>query len=400
MSETNFTADELPLDFVFGGHCCGVKESGQMDLAVFCSQTPATTAAVYTQNKLRASSINRNDQLTPSGRIQAVVVNSGNANACTGDRGEQDNLQMASDMAGNLNLDVDSVLTLSTGVIGKHLPIEKISSGIHDLVPQLGSTPEHFDAATKAILTTDQFTKVRCRKIDLPSQTVRIAACAKGAGMIGPQMATLLCIVMTDMTLDVEQAQQVLHSAVQKSFNCISVEGHTSTNDAVILLANGQSDSVGQDDIVAFENNLTEICIDLAKMIPADGEGATHLISISVQGTADDMEADRIARTVASSALVKTAIYGNDPNWGRIMSAVGNVPLNFSMDECRLEINGHSIFENGHPIDFDENVVSRSITESVETRLKIVVGTGPGEAQHWTSDLSTKYVEFNSEYTT
>ena len=225
---------------------------------------------------------------------------------------------------------------------------------------------------------------------------------AKGAGMIGPRMATMLGVVMTDAKISAEVAQQILDTATAASFNRISVEGHMSTNDAVLLMASGKSGaSISTDaDVQQLSNAVTEACVELAKMIPADGEGATHLIQIDVQGAKTDDDADQIARTVAASALVKTAATGNDPNWGRIVSAVGYAGVSLQANEINLKLNGFELFNAGQPVTFDAAEVSKSIGDNFEMMIELSVGSGSGKARHWTSDLTVDYVRFNSEYTT
>jgi glutamate N-acetyltransferase/amino-acid N-acetyltransferase len=393
---------ELPQKFTFAGIHCGIKKSKAADLAIFVSENPCAAAAVYTQNKFRATSIDRNAQITPSSNIRAIVVNSGNANACTGNQGVDNNLVMAETAAGKLSINADQVLTLSTGIIGEQLPINEIKNGIVLAIEASGSSDRHFGEAANAVMTSDQWPKKSSARRTINGQSFSIAACAKGAGMIGPNMATMLCVIATDIGIEASQAQPTLQRAVDQSFNRISVEGHTSTNDAVILLANSAA-SLNCDDAEIsheFEKCLSEICLKLAKKIPADGEGASHLISIQVVG-ADDLEsADVIARQIASSALVKTAVAGNDPNWGRIVSAAGNAKATLDPKSCSLKINGHAIFVAGNPAEFDPTEVSQSMKANFETSIEITVGDGPATACHWTSDLTPEYVRFNSEYHT
>ena len=393
---------DLPHGFKFSGLAAGIKQSMARDLAIFASDENCVAAGVYTQNLVRAASIDWNRNLTPSDQIRAVVVNSGNANACTGEQGDRDNQQIATEVAHCLGTKKEQVLVLSTGIIGHHLPMERITPGIHKLSSRLRTDELGFEMAAQAILTTDSSTKTARRQVDQDGSTVQIAGMAKGAGMIGPQMATLLGVIITNAKLSPESAQIAIQSAVDASFNRISVEGHTSTNDAVILLSNqgtGSVDLGGR--LEEFNNQLTSLCIQLARLIPVDGEGASHLITIEVVGAKDDIQADAIARTVANSNLVKTAVAGGDPNWGRIVSAVGYCPgVELSSDNIDLSINGFELFKNGSPVEFDEADVSRSMKAHVETKFSIRVGQGQGEALHWTSDLTVDYVKFNSEYST
>jgi glutamate N-acetyltransferase/amino-acid N-acetyltransferase len=397
---------QLPFGFRYSGACANIKKSGLPDLALVITDQPATAAGVYTQNIVRAASIDWNRAITPTENFRGLVINAGNANACTGAQGVQDNQQMAAELAGHLSTAENQICVLSTGVIGHTLPMPKVVAGIESAFQSAGSSPAHFDAASSAILTTDQSAKVAHSTIQIGDSEIRIAAMAKGAGMIGPNMATMLAVVTTDARLDAETAQAVLNRVAGRSFNNISVEGHTSTNDALLLLASGMAGGktmtspLSGDDLQVFENELTRIAIELAKKIPADGEGATHLISIEVSGAVADADADRIARSIANSALVKCAITGGDPNWGRIVSAAGYCGVQLEPTQITLQINGHELFRNGTPTPFDAKVVSQSIKDNFETDIQLSVGGDSGSSQHWTSDLTVAYVRFNSEYTT
>ena len=392
----------LPSGFKFAGVTCGIKDSGAKDLALIASDSPAVAAGVYTQNIVRAASIDWNRQVTPTDHLSAIVVNSGNANACTGEEGFRNNQQMAFQTAKHIECTSGQVGIMSTGVIGKQLEMKAVENGIKRAANSLGDQPSDFIAASEAILTTDKGTKTAFRSFEFESETVRLAGMAKGAGMIGPNMATMLGIVVTDAKLTPTVAQDILKRAADQSFNCVSVEGHTSTNDALMLMANGSSPASLKHwkALQAFGDSLTELCVELATQIPADGEGASHLIAIKVSGAENDADAESIARAVAMSNLVKTAVAGADPNWGRITSAAGLTSVSFKPEHLCLAINGTTIFNNGQPIAYDEKLLSQSMAENFETKLDIRVGGGAGEAQHWTSDLNEAYVKFNSLYTT
>lgn len=392
----------LPKGFRYSGVTAGVKASGKKDVALIVSDDGAAAAGVYTQNIVRASSIDWNVAITPSDQLRAIVVNSGNANACTGDEGVSNNRQMAAATSAALGVTPEQVAVLSTGVIGVQLPMEKIENGIQEAVSGLADGEADFRAASEAITTTDKSPKTAQATVTVGGESITIAAMAKGAGMIGPRMATMLGVVMTDAKITPEVAQKVLDTAVAASFNRISVEGHMSTNDAVLLMASGKSGvQISSDaDVKQLSAAITEVCIELAKLIPADGEGATHLIQIDVQGTETDDAADQIARTVAASALVKTAVTGNDPNWGRIVSAVGYAGVALQAEQINLKLNGFELFSAGQPVAFEAAEVSKSIGDNFETQIELSVGTGSGKAMHWTSDLTVEYVRFNSEYTT
>lgn len=392
----------LPGGFQFTGIACGIKPSGKLDLAVVSSQTPCVAVGVYTQNIVRAASIEWNQQLTPTEEFKALIINSGNANACTGQQGIDDNQTIATIAAKHLDVQENQILVLSTGVIGQHLPMSQTASGIAQAISEQGSSRDHFERASMAILTTDKGPKTVESIVSTESGDIKIAGMAKGAGMIGPKMATMLAIIVSDAKIDTGKAQQILNRAVERSFNRISVEGHTSTNDALIMICNGDSgiEIDSADTLKEFENAITENCIQLAKQIPADGEGASHLITIDIHGAADDQQADRVARTVAASALVKTAITGADPNWGRIVSAAGYAGAEMDVSMTSLKLNGFLVFEHGQPVEFDEKQVSQALNDQFETLIELTIGRGSGFARHWTSDLTQEYVRFNSEYTT
>jgi glutamate N-acetyltransferase/amino-acid N-acetyltransferase len=392
----------LPSGFKYTGISCGIKPSGNADLALVVADRPVVASGVYTQNIVRAASIDWNRQVTPTDHLRAVVINSGNANACTGQEGFKNNQKMAIEVANQLDANPGQVCVLSTGVIGHQLPMDVILPGIKSAAEKIGPEQLDFELASQAILTTDNGTKTAFREFEVEGRPIRICGMAKGAGMIGPNMATMLAVITTDAKLTPISANDILTRVVNRSFNCISVEGHTSTNDAVVLMASGDSegDMSKWPAIKAFTDELTDLCIELAKKIPSDGEGATHLIDIEVSGAATDEEADKIARSIAMSNLVKTAITGSDPNWGRIVSAAGLSGIEFAPEHLSLSLNGSSIFEKGQPLSFDAAKLSQSIKDQFETQIAVSVGMGAGQAQHWTSDLTVQYVQFNSEYTT
>lgn len=393
----------IPQGFRVAGVACGIKaEVGKEDLTLIVCDEVGVAAGVYTQNLVVAPSVTQNRAKTPHENFRVVVVNSGNANACTGERGDQDCREMGRLAAAAIGGTEDQALVMSTGIIGHFLPMEKVQAGITAAAKQLGTDNDAFDSAVRGITTTDKFLKTANRSISLSGKSVQVTAMGKGAGMIGPNMATMLCAVMTDAKLDAATAQSLLSDAVDKSFNCISVEGHTSTSDMVLLLASGKS-NVGiesDDDRQAMQEAIDEVCIEVAKLIPSDGEGATHLVTIDVAGCRSRDEAHRIAKTVAESGLVRTAITGNDPNWGRIVSAAGYAGVTFDPANVSLKINDTLIYEAGMPVEYDEKSVSESMRDNHEVRLELTVGTGSESIRFWGSDLTVDYVTFNSEYTT
>ncbi|MEM7453254.1 MAG: bifunctional glutamate N-acetyltransferase/amino-acid acetyltransferase ArgJ [Planctomycetota bacterium] len=388
--------------FRFAGVTCGIKESGNRDLAMIVSDRECVAAGVYTTNLVRAASIDWNREITPTNLLRAVVINSGNANACTGDSGIAANRHMAEETARCLDSRPEQVLVLSTGIIGEQLPMEKVTSGISHAVSELATGSDAFNQAANAILTTDKSAKTAAASYDSSGSLVSISGMCKGAGMIGPGMATMLGVITTNANLDEKSAHRFLSEAVDASFNRISVEGHMSTNDAVLLLASGTGPVIaGEESTILFREHLKEVCVEMARMIPDDGEGASHLISIRVSGCANEADADLVARAIASSNLVKTAIHGADPNWGRIVSAAGySCPDNLNPEEFGLMINGICVFRDGQPVGFDHSLASRSIADNRETVIEMTMGTGPGAAVHWTSDLTGDYVHFNSAYHT
>ena len=398
---------KIPRGFKFGGLACGIKASKKKDLALICTQQPSVAAGVYTQNLVCAASIDWNRSITPSNDFRAVVVNSGNANACTGEQGAKDNQMMAKLVAQSLSSDAsqvqpESVAVLSTGVIGHKLPMDVVTSGISALVASTDDDEASFIDAAEAITTTDQSRKIASREVSIANESISVVGMAKGAGMIGPNMATMLGIICTDANVTSEQAAVMIKVAADRSFNRISVEGHTSTNDALMLICSGQTGQaiVNDADLADLQLAIDEVCLETAKLIPADGEGATHLIEIQIEGAQSNDDAEKIVRAIANSNLVKTAITGADPNWGRIVSAAGYAGAPMNLGQTRLSLNGFTIFDNGEPLDFDAKQVSQSMKNSFETKVSLVVGTGSGMALHWTSDLTVDYVRFNSEYTT
>jgi glutamate N-acetyltransferase / amino-acid N-acetyltransferase len=392
---------QIPNGYRFAGLHSGIKPA-LPDLALIVSDQPCVAAGVYTTNLVRAACIDWNRSITPVADVRAIVINSGNANACTGRQGVCDNAAMADGVAGALGLGPHAgrkVLVLSTGVIGRPMPMETVQRGIAMIVRSLASEPAAFESAATAILTTDHSRKTASAEFSVGGQTFRIAAMAKGAGMIGPAMATMLAVIATDYPHSPATADGAIREAVDQSFNRISVEGHMSTNDAAILLA-PPANAGAAPGRALFQERLNAVCLELARMIPTDGEGATHLIEIRVRGASSDQAADRIARTIGLSNLVKTAVAGADPNWGRIVSAAGFAGVPFEVGQVSLTINGIHLFENGEPLPFDAGLTSRLIRQNREALIELSVGPGPGTAWHYTSDLTADYVRLNAEYTT
>jgi glutamate N-acetyltransferase/amino-acid N-acetyltransferase len=315
----------IPEGYRFAGVTCGIKaDRTKRDLSLLVSDREAAAAGVFTTNRVCAAPVQCCRKRLPSSRVRGIVVNSGNANACTGEQGVTDAERMASELARRLGGSPEQALVCSTGIIGHPLPMEKVAAGIGAAVDLLGSDAERLQAAAEGILTTDTRTKVAGRSVQTPAGAARVLGIAKGAAMIGPNMATMLAFVLTDAQASPEVLDQTLRAAVDRSFHCISVEGHTSTNDTVLLLANGAGGLKAPGGSASpFTEAVGEVCEELAQAIVEDAEGMTHRITIDVSGTRTDADARRIAKTVADSALVKTAVFGADPNWGRICSAAG-----------------------------------------------------------------------------
>jgi len=392
----------LPAGYRAAGVHCGIKRKAERrDLTLIVADRPSVGVGVYTQNAVFAAPVALDRGRTPSDKIRLIVANSGNANACTGERGMADAVRMAESAAECCGCDPEEVLVLSTGIIGEFLPMEKIERGIQAAAGQLGDDESHLVAAAQGLMTTDTHHKLRGRTLSMGEAPIRLTAIAKGAAMIGPRMATMLAVVLTDAQLSVTEAHQWLRAAVDDSFNCLSIDGHMSTNDTVLLLANGSAGVAPSGESAdEFRAALNEVCVELARDIANDGEGVSHLVTIDVRGAASREAAHGIAKTVAESALVKTAIAGADPNWGRIVSAVGYAPQPPDPKQIRLEINGHLLYADGAPIPFDAAVVSDSIKSQRETHLVIRLADGSADLRYWTTDLTTEYVRLNADYHT
>ncbi|HEY4313801.1 MAG TPA: bifunctional glutamate N-acetyltransferase/amino-acid acetyltransferase ArgJ [Pirellulales bacterium] len=392
----------LPYGYRAAGVACGIKASKKLDLALIVSDAPAAAAGVYTLNLVCAAPVVLDRKRTPSDAIRAVVINSGNANACTGERGDKDAEQMAALAAQTCGARPEQVLVLSTGIIGEFMPMDKVAAGVRGAAEKLAHDEASLVAAATGMLTTDTTHKLASRQIKVGDHTYRLTGMAKGAAMIGPRMATMLGVIMTDAPLKPADAQSLLSAAVEDSFNCISVDGHMSTNDTVLLLANGAAggEPLTGAGLAEFAKALEEVAVDLAKAIPIDGEGATHLITVEVDGCATREAARQIAKTVAESMLVKTAVAGADPNWGRIVSAAGYAGVPFRPTGVSLRLNGVQLYTAGQPTHFDRVAVSRSIREHRETLMQLSFSEGAAKIRFWSTDLTAEYVRLNADYTT
>lgn len=391
-----------PKGFLAAGVHCGVKKA-KKDLAMVFSTAPAISAAVFTQNKVPAAPIIVDKlQLKKSFNTRAIVINSGNANACTGERGLNDAWSMAKTAARFLGVADSEVLVSSTGVIGQYLPIEKIESGIAEAAPALG-IKGHTDAA-EAIMTTDTFIKELSVQVALAGAIVTIGGMSKGSGMIAPNMATMLAFVTTDASITPELLRYSLRQAVELSFNRISVDGDTSTNDMVAILANGLAGNKELSDIEdpsykMFYDALVYLLVRLCKMIVVDGEGATKFVEIQVTGASSEDDAVRAARAIANSSLVKTAIHGEDANWGRILAAVGYSGIEFTPEDVEIFFGDVPILRQNYCIDFSEEDAKRVLSQK-EITITVNLHGGAASASFWTCDLSKEYVAINANYRT
>jgi len=391
-----------PRGFLAAGIRCGIK-MGKRDLALLHTPTPARAAAVFTTNRVLAAPVLVcQSQLRRSDTIRALVVNSGVANACTGERGMEDAWSMVRETAGALGISETEVLVASTGVIGKFLPMTKIVPGIRRAAGAL-SRGGHTSAA-EAILTTDTFTKEFAVRTSVDGVPVTIGGMAKGSGMIAPNMATMLTFVSTDASVSAPLLHAALRQATDRSFHRISVDGDTSTNDMVGILANGMAgnrelESVDDPAYAPFYGALEHLLVRLSKMIVVDGEGATKFVEINVTGASSDEAALVAARAIANSNLVKTAIYGEDANWGRILAAVGYSGIEFDPAEVEMFFGDLQILTRGYGSDFSERRAKEVLGEK-EIVLTINLHQGEGSASFWTCDLSTRYVEINAKYRT
>lgn len=392
-----------PRGFSFAGVHAGIKQDPSAeDISLIVSDFDCTGVGVYTQNRVVAAPVTLDQQRTPSSQIRAIVINSGNANACTGDKGMEDAIEMGRLVADLSGVQPEQILVLSTGIIGEHLPMDLVATGIESAAGQLAANGEALVRCARGMMTTDTRHKLLSTELPLAGKTIRILGIAKGAAMIGPKMATMLAVILTDAKLAPEDAQRILSSAVDDSFNCISVEGHMSTNDTVLMLANGAASEapVSGADLTSLGRAVTDACVQLAREIPNDGEGATHLIEVEVQGCRDRDEAHRIARTVADSPLVKTAVAGADPNWGRIISAAGYAGIDFDPAEIELAVNGIELYRDGTPLQFDAEQVAQSIRANRDTQIRLRLRRGTTSIRFWTCDLTTEYVRLNADYHT
>ncbi len=386
-----------PQGFRAAGLAVGLKPSGKPDLALLLAPEGAVCGGAFTTSVVRAACVDLcSERLESSGgRVRAALINSGQANACTGDRGLIDCQRATAALADRLGLDVEEVLICSTGVIGVSIPMPTLLAGLDPLTIALAD--HGGEAAAQAILTTDLVEKQVALEADLNGRRVCIGGMAKGSGMIHPDMATMLGFFSCDAGVDPSLWQAMVRRAVKRSFNAITVDGDTSTNDTVLAFAAGEA--LAEDQLGDLEEGLTAAMQHLAKAIARDGEGATSLIEVQVEGAADDASALSVARTVCGSSLVKTAVHGRDPNWGRIVAAAGRSGVMFDPEAVALWIGDHQLMEAGQPVSFDRDAASASLREET-VLIRLLLGSGPGAGIGWGCDLSDQYVRINADYTT
>ena len=390
-----------PAGFRAGTAECGVKYKGRPDLVLIVSDVMAVCAGMFTTNRIKGAPVLVSRENVRNGNARAIVANSGNANVCNGEEGISAALAMAKEAARSIGCDPTEVLVASTGIIGRSFPVEKVLDGIQHAAANLSkeASPE----IAGAIMTTDTEPKEIAVEVEIGNMPVRIGAIAKGAGMICPNMATMFCFITTDAAIEPPALRRALQQAVGMSFNCITVDGDMSTSDTVLALANGTAGNTAiktrSKAFEAFTAALAEVCLRMAKAIVRDGEGATRLITITVTGAAGVDEARQVGLSVANSPLVKTAFFGCDPNWGRIICAAGNSGVCVEESRIIIKINGILLFDEGKVVAVDEEDMRKKLSAR-DVSVDIDIGMGEAEAKIYTTDLSYEYVKINAEYTT
>ncbi len=395
--------------FLAGAMHCGIKQSGKPDLAMLVSRVPATAAAVFTTNKVVGAPIVVGREHIRGGNISACIINSGCANVCTGKRGLVDAREMCERTAAILTsrgmvMQTRNVLPSSTGVIGHFLPMEIIRSGIDSLALHIGDSAEHGEAFANGILTTDLKTKTAFTQVKSGRRTITLAGCCKGSGMIAPNMATMLAYVATDAAISPSALRAAVRYTADSTFNCVTVDQHTSTSDTFAVLANGMAENPriepGTPSWRTFSRALEELCDSLARQVAADGEGATKLVTVRVLGAATDADARRAAMAIANSPLVKTAIHGGDPNWGRFVSAAGYSGAKMNPDQAQCQVGKITVFRNGQPTDASLAEIQAAMRQS-EVNITLNLGAGgKGTCRVYTCDLSREYIAINADYHT
>ena len=397
-----------PRGFLAAGVKCGIKKSGKHDLGLIVCPTGAKSAAVFTTNKIVSAAVTVCKRHVKNANISAVVVNSGNANACTGEKGIKNAIAMCDKTAKEIKIDnrqskIENVLVASTGIIGEHLPMQKVNAGIEEAAVKLSDSAKAGLEFAKAIMTTDTKAKQAVRVLEVSGCKVTIAGTVKGAGMIAPNMATTLCFITTDAAIGKALLGNALKSAIGDSLNRLTVDGHQSTNDTAIILASGLA---GNRPIVSrcprykkFAKVLGELCDDLARQMALDAEGATRMFKVVVKGAATKADATKACRAIADYPLVKCAVHGGDPNWGRIICAVGSVGVKLNPDKLSCKIGQITVFKNGKPAKFDPAKAGKVIMQTEHT-ITVDLGTGKASDFCYGCDLSAEYVRINADYHT
>jgi glutamate N-acetyltransferase/amino-acid N-acetyltransferase len=385
-----------PQGFLAGAVKASIKSQEKLDLAILCSEKPCVAAGVFTANAIKAAPVILSQKHLKNGSAQAIVVNSGYANACTGDSGMADAVEMARSVAEKLGLSVEDVLVASTGVIGVPLPMDRVRAGIR----KVALTKEGGHELARAMMTTDTFPKEMAIFVESKLGRFTLGGVAKGAGMIHPDMATMLCFLTTDAAVDARFLQSALQKAVNVSFNMITIDGDTSPSDTVVILTNGLAgtETINSRNGELFQKALDEVCLHLAKCVARDGEGATKLIEVAVEGAVNEAQARLAARTIASSPLFKAAVHGNDPNWGRIVSALGRSGAKVNESKLDVYLNDVCVMKQGSPVPFDKQELSTSLSGK-EVSVRLYLNLGEDKATAWGCDLSEEYVTINSAYT-
>jgi glutamate N-acetyltransferase/amino-acid N-acetyltransferase len=392
-----------PMGFKAAGVSAGIRKKDKRDLSLIFSQYPASAAGVFTLNKVKAAPLLLTMANLEAGKAQAVIINSGNANSCNGLQGMTDARRMV-DLTGELlGIDPGLVVVSSTGVIGQPLPMDKIEQGIRMVSSALSESKDGGTAAAEGIITTDSILKETAVKINVGGKPITIGAMAKGSGMINPNMATMLCFITTDARVPAACLKDMLKKAVDKSFNMVTVDGDTSTNDMVVILANGASGAETLDydhpDIQTFQTALNHVCIKLAKMIAGDGEGATKIVEVQVKGACSHADARIAACSIAGSNLVKTAVFGEDANWGRIITALGYSGAKFDPNMVDIFLGPVQVAQNGAGLAFDE-ITAKEALQGIEIVITVDLKNGETSATAWGCDLTYDYVRINASYRT
>lgn len=401
-SEKNAAAGvTFPKGFKAAGVKAGIKKSGNLDLALIYTEKEAAVAGVFTKNAVAAAPVIVSREVVKGGKAHAIVANAGCANACTGETGLANARKMAALAAAEVGCAPDEVLVGSTGIIGVNLPMDKLEAGIKAAAAELSE--DGSKNAGNAIITTDTYSKACSCEVEIGGQAVRFGAIAKGSGMIQPNMATMLCYITTDANISSQLMQKALSKIVEVSFNMISVDGDMSTNDTVLVLANGASGAAeitdGSPEYEKFYATLKEICQELSKRIAADGEGATKFLTINVSGTKTFEDAKTVAMSIAKSPLVKTAFFGEDPNWGRVICAVGYAGIPMVPEKTVIKFGGVPVYANGLGAEFNEDDIHKVMAEH-DIVIDVEMGMGDAKATVWSCDFSYEYVKINGEYHT